>query len=88
MLSIATESLASSAMLCPFWFSGNPMASWPSGAKRRNVFSERDLALTEQIGFHLSHAITQSPRPMIRFVNLKDQLSRKTSICGKKWARR
>ena len=47
-----------SAMLCPLLVRGTPYGFLAIGSKRRNAFSERDLALTEQIGFHLSHAIT------------------------------
>lgn len=62
-----------SAMLCPLLVRGKPYGFLAIGSKRRNAFSERDLALTEQIGFHLSHAITNlSAYDQIR--QLKDQL--------------
>ncbi|MCE7977622.1 MAG: GAF domain-containing protein [Nitrospira sp. NTP1] len=62
-----------SAMLCPLLVQGAPYGFLAIGSKRRNAFSERDLALTEQIGFHLSHAITNlSAYDQIR--RLKDQL--------------
>ncbi|ULA66539.1 MAG: DNA-binding transcriptional activator HyfR [Nitrospira sp.] len=62
-----------SAMLCPLLVHGAPYGFLAIGSKRRNAFSERDLALTEQIGFHLSHALTNlSAYDQIR--RLKDQL--------------
>lgn len=62
-----------SAMLCPLLVQGAPYGFLAIGSKRRNAFAERDLALTEQIGFHLSHAITNvSAYDQIR--QLKDQL--------------
>jgi formate hydrogenlyase transcriptional activator len=62
-----------SAMLCPLLVQGVPYGFLAIGSKRRNAFSERDLALTEQIGLHLSHAITNlSAYDQIR--RLKDQL--------------
>ena len=62
-----------SAMLCPLLVRGRPYGFLAIGSKRRNAFSQRDLALTEQIGFHLSHAITNlSAYDEIR--QLKDQL--------------
>lgn len=62
-----------SAMLCPLLVHGRPYGFLAIGSKRRNAFSERDLALVEQIGFHLSHAITNlSAYDQIR--QLKDQL--------------
>ncbi|HMX89805.1 MAG TPA: sigma 54-interacting transcriptional regulator [Nitrospira sp.] len=62
-----------SAMLCPLLVQGAPYGFLAIGSKRRNAFSERDLALTEQIGFHLSHALTNlSAYDQIR--RLKDQL--------------
>ncbi|MBS0172242.1 MAG: sigma 54-interacting transcriptional regulator [Nitrospira sp.] len=62
-----------SAMLCPLLVHGSPYGFLAIGSKRRNAFSERDLALTEHIGFHLSHAITNlSAYDQIR--QLKDQL--------------
>ena len=62
-----------SAMLCPLLVRGKPYGFLAIGSKRRNAFSERDLALTEQLGFHLSHAITNlSAYDQIR--QLKDQL--------------
>jgi len=62
-----------SAMLCPLLVHGRPYGLLAIGSKRRNAFSERDLALTEHIGFHLSHAITNlSAYDQIR--QLKDQL--------------
>ncbi len=62
-----------SAMLCPLIVHGAPYGFLALGSTRRNAFSERDLALTEQIGFHLSHAIANlSAYDQIR--QLKDQL--------------
>jgi len=62
-----------SAMLCPLIVHGAPYGFLALGNTRRNAFSERDLALTEQIGFHLSHAIANlSAYDQIR--QLKDQL--------------
>ncbi len=46
-----------SCMLCPLMIQGRPYGFLAIGNKRRNAFSERDLAFAEQIGFHLSHAI-------------------------------
>lgn len=68
-----------SAMLCPLLVHGAPYGFLAIGSKRRNAFSERDLALTEQIGFHLSHAITNlSAYDQIR--RLKDQLEQE-NVC-------
>ena len=62
-----------SAMLCPLLIHGRPYGFLAIGSKRRNAFSERDLALVEQIGFHLSHAISNlSAYDQIR--QLKEQL--------------
>ncbi len=62
-----------SAMLCPLLVHGAPYGFLGIGSRRRNAFSERDLALAEQIGFHLSHAIANlSAYEQIR--QLKDQL--------------
>lgn len=47
-----------SCILCPLIVQGAPYGFLAIGSKRRNAFSERDLAFAEQIGFHLSHAIT------------------------------
>lgn len=47
-----------SCMLCPLILRGTPYGFLAIGSRRRNAFSERDLAFAEQIGFHLSHAIT------------------------------
>jgi len=47
-----------SCILCPLTARGAPYGFLAIGSKRRNAFSERDLAFTEQIGFHLSQAIT------------------------------
>jgi formate hydrogenlyase transcriptional activator len=46
-----------SAMLCPLTVRREPFGFLAIGARRRNAFSERDLALAEQIGHHLSQAI-------------------------------
>jgi formate hydrogenlyase transcriptional activator len=46
-----------SCMLCPLIVRGTPYGFLAIGSKRRNAFSERDLAFAEQIGFHLSQAI-------------------------------
>ena len=47
-----------SCMLCPLMVRGTPYGFLAIGNRRRNAFSERDLAFAEQIGFHLAHAIT------------------------------
>jgi formate hydrogenlyase transcriptional activator len=47
-----------SCMLCPLIVRGTPYGFLAIGNRRRNAFSERDLAFAEQIGFHLSQAIT------------------------------
>jgi formate hydrogenlyase transcriptional activator len=47
-----------SCVLCPLIVQGVPYGFLAIGSKRRNAFSERDLAFAEQIGFHLSQAIT------------------------------
>ncbi|TKB84953.1 MAG: GAF domain-containing protein [Nitrospira sp.] len=47
-----------SCILCPLIVRGAPYGFLAIGSKRRNAFSERDLAFAQQIGFHLSHAIT------------------------------
>jgi formate hydrogenlyase transcriptional activator len=47
-----------SCILCPLIVRGIPYGFLAIGSKRRNAFSERDLAFAEQIGFHLSQAIT------------------------------
>ena len=47
-----------SCILCPLTVQGAPYGFLAIGSKRRNAFSERDLAFAEQIGFHLSKAIT------------------------------
>ena len=46
-----------SCMLCPLIVRGTPYGFLAIGNRRRNAFSERDLAFAEQIGFHLSQAI-------------------------------
>ncbi|TAJ23219.1 MAG: GAF domain-containing protein [Nitrospirae bacterium] len=46
-----------SAMLCPLTVRGKPYGFLAIGARRRNAFSERDVALAEQIGHHLSQAV-------------------------------
>jgi transcriptional regulator with GAF, ATPase, and Fis domain len=47
-----------SCILCPLIVRGMPYGFLAIGSNRRNAFSERDLAFAEQIGFHLSQAIT------------------------------
>ncbi len=47
-----------SAMLCPLIVRGQPYGFLALGSKRRNAFSERDLGLAEQVGHHLSQAIS------------------------------
>jgi transcriptional regulator with GAF, ATPase, and Fis domain len=62
-----------SCMLCPLIVQGTPYGFLAIGSKRRNAFAERDLAFTEQIGFHLSQAIANlSAYDEIR--SLKEQL--------------
>lgn len=46
-----------SCILCPLIVRGAPYGFLAVGNKRRNAFSDRDLAFAEQIGFHLSQAI-------------------------------
>jgi formate hydrogenlyase transcriptional activator len=46
-----------SCILCPLIVRGASYGFLAIGSKRRNAFSERDLAFAEQIGFHLSQAI-------------------------------
>ncbi|ULA64827.1 MAG: GAF domain-containing protein [Nitrospira sp.] len=46
-----------SFILCPLIVRSAPYGFLAIGSKRRNAFSERDLAFAEQIGFHLSQAI-------------------------------
>ncbi len=46
-----------SAMLCPLTVRRQPFGFLAIGSRRRNAFSERDLALAEQVGHHLSQAI-------------------------------
>ncbi len=47
-----------SAMLCPLIVRGQPYGFLAIGSRQRNAFSERDLALAEQVGHHLSQAIS------------------------------
>lgn len=46
-----------SAMLCPLTVRHQPYGFLGIGSHRRNAFSERDLALAEHVGHHLSQAI-------------------------------
>lgn len=46
-----------SYMLCPLNIQGVPYGFLAIGSRRRNAFSDRDVAFAEQIGFHLSQAI-------------------------------
>jgi len=62
-----------SCMLCPLIVRGSAYGFLAIGSKRRNAFSDRDLSFAEQIGFHLSQAITNfTAYEEIR--NLKEQL--------------
>ncbi len=62
-----------SCILCPLIVRGSPYGFLAIGSKRRNAFSDRDLRFAEQIGFHLSQAITNfTAYEEIR--NLKEQL--------------
>jgi len=62
-----------SCMLCPLIVRGSVYGFLAIGSKRRNAFSDRDLSFAEQIGFHLSQAITNfTTYEEIRC--LKDQL--------------
>lgn len=64
-----------SAMLCPIVLQGIPYGFLAFGSRRRNAFSERDLALAEQTGHHVSQAIGNIVAyEEIR--RLKDQLER------------
>jgi len=64
-----------SGMLCPLNVRGTPYGFLAIGSRRRNAFSERDLALAEQVGHHLSLAISNIlAYEEIR--SLKDQLER------------
>ncbi len=47
-----------SGMLCPLKVCGAPYGFLVIGSRRRNAFSERDLLLAEQVGHHLSVAIS------------------------------
>ena len=47
-----------SCILCPLIVRGTPYGFLAIGSRRRNAFSERDQAFAQQIGFHLSQAIT------------------------------
>ncbi len=47
-----------SCMLCPLKVFGAPFGFLAIGSRRRNAFSERDLVLAEQVGHHLSLAIS------------------------------
>jgi formate hydrogenlyase transcriptional activator len=47
-----------SCILCPLTVQETPYGFLAIGSKRRNAFSERDLAFAQQVGFHLSQAIT------------------------------
>jgi transcriptional regulator with GAF, ATPase, and Fis domain len=47
-----------SCVLSPLIVRGTPYGFLAIGSRRRNAFSERDQAFAQQIGFHLSHAIT------------------------------
>lgn len=46
-----------SCMLCPLNVGGTSYGFLAIGSKRRNAFSDRDVAFAEQIGFHLSQAL-------------------------------
>lgn len=64
-----------SGMLCPLKVCGAPYGFLAIGSRRRNAFSERDLALAEQVGHHLSGALSNIlAYEEIR--RLKDQLER------------
>jgi transcriptional regulator with GAF, ATPase, and Fis domain len=47
-----------SCILCPLTVRGITYGFLAIGSRRRNAFSERDQAFAQQIGFHLSQAIT------------------------------
>jgi formate hydrogenlyase transcriptional activator len=64
-----------SGMLCPLNVRGTPYGFLAIGSRRRNAFSARDLVLAEQVGHHLSLAISNIlAYEEIR--SLKDQLER------------
>ncbi len=66
-----------SAMLCPLTDRQHPFGFLAIGSRRRNAFSERDLALAEQVGYHLSQAIANIlAYEEIR--RLKDQFEQET----------
>lgn len=46
-----------SCMLCPLIVRGTPYGFLAIGSKRTNAFSEENLAVAEQFGYHLSQAI-------------------------------
>jgi formate hydrogenlyase transcriptional activator len=46
-----------SCMLCPLNIQGTPYGFLAIGSRRRNAFSDRDVAFAEHIGFHLSQAL-------------------------------
>ena len=62
-----------SCILCPLIVGGSPYGFLAIGSNRRNAFSDRDLRFAEQIGFHLSQAITNFTA-YEEIQNLKEQL--------------
>ncbi len=64
-----------SCMLCPLIVRGSPYGFLAIGSKRPNGFSERDLAIAEQFGYHLSQAIANLTA-YEEIHSLKDQLER------------
>ena len=67
-----------SCMLCPLNVQGVPYGFLAVGNRRRNAFSDRDIAFAEQIGFHLSQAIANlTAYEEIR--SLKEQLEQENT---------
>ena len=64
-----------SCMLCPLIVRGAPYGFLAIGSRRPNAFSERDLSVAEQFGYHLSQAITNLTA-YEEIHSLKDQLER------------
>ncbi len=68
-----------SCLLCPLMLRGAPYGFLAIGSRRRNAFSDRDLAFAEQIAFHLSHAIANlTSYEEIR--RLKEQLEQENVV--------
>ncbi|MGA6826722.1 sigma 54-interacting transcriptional regulator [Nitrospira sp. NS4] len=64
-----------SCMLCPLIVRGASYGFLAIGSRRPNAFSERDLSMAEQFGYHLSQAIANLTA-YEEIHSLKDQLER------------